>query len=89
MLAHPAMLALGLIVGTLSMSNPSNYTGGVCQPQFPASALQMSLSGPATAVWLYETSHAEQYNLPDFHPVAYRTADGNVHLSITHVALRI
>jgi hypothetical protein len=55
-----------------------------CTPKYAASSLQMSLTGAVTPVWLYKNSHEEALNLPDFHPVAYRTADGQCHLSITH-----
>jgi hypothetical protein len=55
-----------------------------CVPKYAASSLHMSLTGSVTPVWLYKNSHQEALNLPDFHPVAYRTADGQCHLTITH-----
>jgi hypothetical protein len=64
--------------------SPKDRAKSSCVPKYAASSLQMSLTGSVMPVWLYKKSHQEALNLPDFHPVAYRTADGQRHLTITH-----
>jgi hypothetical protein len=96
-ISGPGLLLVAVACGTLGSSvavpvqhgfSPSdavNSSGNPnCKPQFAASSLQIAVDGAVEPVWLYANSHAEPDNLPDFHPVAYRSADGQVHLSITH-----
>ena len=78
------LLLWHFVCSATSTVNSSNHNGHSCQPKFAASSLQISLGAAKTPVWLYKQSHAEANNLPDFHPVAYRTADGQAHLMITH-----
>ena len=78
------LLLWHFVCSATSTVNSSNHNGHSCQPRFAASSLQISLGAAKTPVWLYKQSHAEANNLPDFHPVAYRTADGQAHLMITH-----
>ena len=75
------LLLWPFVSSALPMVNSSYHS---CQPRFTASSLRISLGAETTPVWLYKQSHAEALNLPDFHPVAYRTADGQAHLMITH-----
>ena len=81
---HSLCLLLWHFVGVVSTVTSPHHNGNSCQPKFSASSLQISLAAAPTPVWLYKQSHAEANNLPDYHPVAYRTADGQAHLMITH-----
>ena len=75
--------AVAFLVFVCSLGHCQEWNNS-CTPKYAASSLQVSLTGAVTPVWLYKNSHEEALNLPDFHPVAYRTADGQCHLSITH-----